>query len=256
MSAKFVALSGPLEGKEYGINGGFSLGRGSQNKLRIHDTSLSRLHCAVLAGGPPFVLQDLGSKNGTFVNGVPIGEHTLKDGDQVKAGLSVFVFLEDAPETSTTGGGVDLTLETIRAESTILLSRKDAVYLDPANLLELLLDREQAFVDLKTLLRIGSAIPHIRDLDALVEELLALIFQVIPAERGAILLREETARPGLTDESLNSKSNGQPDEQPTAASEAAGELELAFYRSRSPDPGRFRYRAQRYARCCKMVRPF
>ena len=191
MRARIVALAGPLEGNDYSLEEGLSIGRGTNNALFVRDTSLSRQHCAILPGGPPFVLRDLGSKNGTFVNGVPIAERALEDGDRIKAGLSIFIFLEDKPELTPSSGV--LGKETIKSGSTVVLPQHDALYLEPATVVEKLPYRDRALGDLKTLLLIGAAIPSIRDVKALQEELLTRIFDAIPADRGTVLLTDESS---------------------------------------------------------------
>ena len=125
------------------------------------------------------------------MNGVPIAERALEDGDRIKAGLSIFIFLEDKPELTPSSGV--LRKETIKSGSTVVLPQHDALYLEPATVVEKPPYRDRALGDLKTLLLIGAAIPSIRDVKALQEELLTRIFDAIPADRGTVLLTDESS---------------------------------------------------------------
>lgn len=54
--------------------------------VQLGDASVSRYHAEVRARGDGFVVVDLGSTNGTRVNGVRVGERELRDGDEVRFG--------------------------------------------------------------------------------------------------------------------------------------------------------------------------
>src|ERR1051325_9735356 len=92
MSARLIAISGPLEGGTFPIDGELSIGRDRQNTLAIEDRVLSRRHCAIQDSDGKCSLRDLGSSNGTYVNGLPVTQRMLIDGDQITAGQSLFVF--------------------------------------------------------------------------------------------------------------------------------------------------------------------
>jgi transcriptional regulator with GAF, ATPase, and Fis domain len=55
---------------------------------------MSRRHCEVETGDGAFILRDLGSSNGTFVNGIPVRERALQHGDRIRIGDSVLLFLD------------------------------------------------------------------------------------------------------------------------------------------------------------------
>ncbi|MFQ5936273.1 MAG: GGDEF domain-containing protein [Acidiferrobacterales bacterium] len=70
------------------------IGRGLDADLRLEDEGVSRRHAQIVASedGDP-ILEDLGSANGTFVNGAQIEKHTLKDGDKIQVGsVSILKF--------------------------------------------------------------------------------------------------------------------------------------------------------------------
>jgi pSer/pThr/pTyr-binding forkhead associated (FHA) protein len=67
-----------------------SVGRGDHNTLTIHDASVSQSHCEILVYGTEVIVRDLGSSNGTFVNGVRLDnqqQRPLHNGQTVKFGF-------------------------------------------------------------------------------------------------------------------------------------------------------------------------
>jgi len=67
------------------------LGRRQDAHLRIPTNDVSRQHCAILMERDKLVAKDLGSSNGTFVNGKRIAESELKAGDRLRVGPVVFL---------------------------------------------------------------------------------------------------------------------------------------------------------------------
>jgi pSer/pThr/pTyr-binding forkhead associated (FHA) protein len=94
----FLFRNGPHSGKRLTIsNNPFLIGRSETCDLRIDSAQVSRLHCE-LRHEPcgTFVVCDLGSRNGTFVNGQRIDSAvTLTDGDQIRVGNVELEYLAD-----------------------------------------------------------------------------------------------------------------------------------------------------------------
>ncbi len=67
------------------------IGRGTDVDLRVDDAGVSRNHVEVLLGRE-VLLRDLGSTNGTYVNGVQAGEAVLRDGDLIRLGGTAITF--------------------------------------------------------------------------------------------------------------------------------------------------------------------
>ncbi|WP_249523864.1 FHA domain-containing protein, partial [Modestobacter marinus] len=71
------------------------LGRGTEADVRLPDTGVSRKHADVQLVGSAVVVEDLGSTNGTLVNGRRVGRQELADGDVLRIGHSVLVYRQD-----------------------------------------------------------------------------------------------------------------------------------------------------------------
>jgi len=69
-----------------------NMGRDSSNEIVIDDPKSSRQHAKIKLEGDNFVIYDLASSNGTFVNGEKITSVKLNDGDEIKIGDTVFAF--------------------------------------------------------------------------------------------------------------------------------------------------------------------
>jgi adenylate cyclase len=69
-----------------------TLGRHPSNTLRLVDREVSKEHATIERVGRDFVLRDLGSSNGTFVNGKRVTELRLRDGDEISLGTSRLTF--------------------------------------------------------------------------------------------------------------------------------------------------------------------
>lgn len=84
-----LMVEGPWPGKRFFIEDPlFLVGRDAQCDLVISDRQVSRRHAVVSQEDDQYVLKDLGSKNGTFVNGQELaGPYALQDGDEIQIAL-------------------------------------------------------------------------------------------------------------------------------------------------------------------------
>lgn len=89
---KLVVLAGAKQGTEIPLKKEkFVIGRASDCTLRAGSEAISRHHCAILRGEGGLTVRDLGSRNGTYVNGEKIDAETgLKSGDTVRVGTLEF----------------------------------------------------------------------------------------------------------------------------------------------------------------------
>lgn len=80
-SVYFLGSHIPLE-----QNASYTIGRGSACEIQLPDISVSREHARIEGAGEEFVLEDLGSTNGTYVNGEQVQRRTLRSGDKLRVG--------------------------------------------------------------------------------------------------------------------------------------------------------------------------
>jgi len=191
MIPRLIAISGSLKGTTFAIDQDeVSIGRDLSNSFSLNDPSVSRRHCLIRrnCSTNSFHIFDLESYNGTFVNGVPVAEQPLIHGDQVALGDIRFIFLthEDTVTTTTRLQDGDLI-----SRSTIRLERDQAFYLRPEIAVPELSADSRAILERNALLKITTTMNSIRERNELQRRLLELTLEVMPAERGAILLADE-----------------------------------------------------------------
>jgi pSer/pThr/pTyr-binding forkhead associated (FHA) protein len=92
--AVIVTLAGATAGNEYALEEArMVIGRGPGVLLEFDDSTMSREHAAFEVAEEGMRLRDLGSTNGTLVNGAPILQATLKHGDRIELGDHKFQYL-------------------------------------------------------------------------------------------------------------------------------------------------------------------
>lgn len=93
---QLIMRSGPTPGAAFALEGDqMTIGRDSTNEITINDAEVSRRHARLTFQGGKYVLEDLGSTNGTFVNGQRLaGPRVLKAGEVVSFGEQIVLVFE------------------------------------------------------------------------------------------------------------------------------------------------------------------
>lgn len=99
--AKLVCTAGPMSGEEFALSGDeVVVGRAADNAVSIPDTSVSRKHVLLRRVPSGWAASDMGSGNGTLVNGEPIVEETvLRSGDLISIGDTELSFVDEEQGT-------------------------------------------------------------------------------------------------------------------------------------------------------------
>ena len=191
MHPRLLAVAGSLKDSTIPLpDGEVTLGRDPTNTVPVVDPSVSRKHCLLRREEDGrYQILDLDSRNGTVVNGLAVREQWLRHGDEIAIGDAVFLFLVEDAERATPASRVEFE-DNHPATETKLLYPKEVVYLQPDRLLSELPAGSQVARNLGALLKISRVVHAIRDLEELQAQLLDLIFEVVPASRGAILLAD------------------------------------------------------------------
>jgi diguanylate cyclase (GGDEF)-like protein len=99
--AQLVVLAGTNVGEMYNLQGTLVLGRGRDADIRIQGDGISRAHARIHVGSGTVEIEDLGSTNGSFVNGERVSRCPLQDGDKLQLGSSTilkFTYQDDIEE--------------------------------------------------------------------------------------------------------------------------------------------------------------
>jgi len=188
---RLLVIAGPAKESTIPLpEGEATLGRDPANAVALADASVSRKHCLLRREEDGrFQIKDLDSRNGTLVNGRAVKEQWLRHGDEIATGDSVFLFLLEEPDQAVPASCVEFDDNDSAAE-TKLIHPREVIYLQPDRLQRELPATSQVARNLSALLKISRAVHAIRDLEELQAQLLDLIFEAVPAGRGAILLAE------------------------------------------------------------------
>jgi pSer/pThr/pTyr-binding forkhead associated (FHA) protein len=91
MIPRLLAIDGPLMGRTFYLDGPVvSIGRLASNDICLEDPFVSRHHCVIRAEGEQFMIEDLNSANGTYVNGERVSACALAEGAIIRVGTSRF----------------------------------------------------------------------------------------------------------------------------------------------------------------------
>ena len=169
------------------------LGRDSSNAVQLHDTEISRRHAEVTQSGGVYTLADLGSSNGTFVNGQRIDQHELQSGDHVQVGRTLMLFTQVADESQKDlSGSIHIAPDTDGEEQSHIVH--SITHEESGRIFETEDDLQQdtwlarARSNLQVMYRTALAVSHTLDIDQLLHRIMELIFEWVEADRGCILL--------------------------------------------------------------------
>lgn len=175
MKPRLAAIAGKLKGSIFQLDeDSVVIGRETSAGLCLPDSSVSRRHSQIEQEDQQITITDLQSLNGTFVNDVPVKRRVLEHGDRIRIGDTQFLFLVQEGEVHSAASRVVLDDGRSASGATVQIKLNDALYLMAR--------------DLSALLKVSTTINAIRGLEELQKRLLELLFEVVPADRGAILL--------------------------------------------------------------------
>jgi signal transduction histidine kinase/pSer/pThr/pTyr-binding forkhead associated (FHA) protein len=214
--ASLFVIQGADQGKRFELTTSpISLGRDNTNPIRLHDTEVSRRHAEVRRSDEAYRVVDLGSANGTYVNGQAVDQSPLRSGDRLQLGQTVMLFSEAQAGSSDreVASRVNMLAPASPDDRSAILKTVPAgegsrVLQAPDIAAGWLKDR---LTNLKVMYQATQAISHVLDTDALLPQILEMVFESIGADRGAILLKDENG--GLVPKAVRWRGEPDPDEK-------------------------------------------
>ena len=178
------------------------LGRDASNAIQVHDTEVSRRHAEIRRTNKVYTLVDLGSSNGTYVNGKRIEQHVLASGDEVQLGGTQLLYTAAADDSS---GNLAEKIDVItRNQPGLDRSRivRSMSQEKGSDVLESVLGGADSAAagsagsrvlarsggNLQVMYRTALAISHTLDIDQLLDRIMHLIFEWVEADRGCVML--------------------------------------------------------------------
>lgn len=195
---KLLIKTGEEKGKSYPIRDSVVLiGRDSSNTITLPDKKVSRKHASISPQGSEFLIEDLGSANGTMVNNRPVRQQILKPGDEVRMGSTLLEFAirtdeegpsEDLKDDSpmvlpasdrdpAKGSTVQLTLRPRELESLVALPDQA----EPSIL-------QKAYLRLAVMCRLINDLVTMTDLGELMDRTAEMALEIIKADRALLML--------------------------------------------------------------------
>jgi adenylate cyclase len=202
--------------------GEVTVGRSNENDITFYDPKVSRNHAKIIKKGESFVLTDLGSFNGTMVNDEIVTSTVLKHNDEIKIGSSRLLFLTQKKETVSPLDKIEFTKEGDYGDwhqQTIKINPKECTQIDSHTLLlssrlkkskkepglplfphktlpkgEVLSEAsrlEKMNKVLYVLYEISRNMNIIPDFQELLKKIMDLVFEVIDADFGFLILIDE-----------------------------------------------------------------
>jgi adenylate cyclase len=181
--------------------GEVTIGRSPECQIVLKDFGISRQHARIMVDEDGVRIADLKSKNGTSVNGVPVEVAPLKDGDKILLGKFELTFTkslegkvvldEDKPLSEEAGTIIRSVgeLSKLLTGSGAVAPEKDARK-GPAPVVDLQ-EIEKSNRILKVLTRVAETLIAVRPVEEVLDQVVGIVFDHIPADRGFLMLQEE-----------------------------------------------------------------
>jgi adenylate cyclase len=175
------------------------IGRSPDCQIVLKDFGISRTHAKLTADEEGVRIADLKSKNGTQVNGVPVVEAHLKDGDRILLGkfqltfsktLEGKVILDEAKPLSEEAGTI---IRSVGELSKLLSDTGQAAALAEKKAAPdaHVQDVEKANRILKVLTKVAETLIAVRPVEEVLQQVMDIVFDHVPADRGFLMLSED-----------------------------------------------------------------
>ena len=178
---KLRVIEGKSDPEELAFTQTVKIGRTEENDLIVFDETASRQHARIEPRDDQFILLDLGAANQTYVNGHPVADHRLHNGDEITIGATRLRFIAGR-DTATV-----LRDDAIEVESSIPTDD-----FDPTSGA----DSDRLLSRLQLIYRANTALAEEIEVDRLLARVLAELAPALPLDRAAIVPCGDRAAPG------------------------------------------------------------
>jgi two-component system, NtrC family, sensor kinase len=184
-----LVLQGPDKGRRFELPDAPTMVGRDSRQLPLTDNTVSRRHFELHQEEDEWVLHDLGSSNGTYVNGGRVVQKkTLKLGDQIRLGRTILVFGAQPGVTRVGGGNVSLAGQEAGMDSSIMHTVQSS---DDSMVLAVPEPAAAAMTNLKLLYQLNAALGSAFDIDQILDVVMDLVFEYLKADRGILMLVDE-----------------------------------------------------------------
>ena len=197
MPSLFV-IQGRNRGSRYDLTnheGAMCIGREAGNFVQLDDNEVSRRHAEIRRIGETFVVGDLKSSNGTWLNSRKIERAELSSGDQIQVGRTILVYARDGVDVPA-AGLVDIVPASNAADGSRIVRTAHEVDIGGNPLPDDTQNRwlARARSNLQVMYRTALAVSHTLDIDELLGRILQLVFEWVEADRGCIMLLDPESK--------------------------------------------------------------
>ena len=216
MASLFV-IQGADQGKRFEFKSGpMALGRDNSNPIRLHDTEVSRRHAELRLDRRVIGSSTWARPTGRSSTDKPVDQTAFNSGDRVQLGQTVMLFHEGTePARRDLTARVDMLAKSSPDDRSAILR---SIPSDEGSRVCKAPDAaggwlRERLMNLSVMYRATQAISNVLDIDALSPQILELVFESIGADRGAILLKDETGQ--LVPKAVRWRAAAEPDERMT-----------------------------------------
>jgi two-component system NtrC family sensor kinase len=170
-----------------------TVGREPGNTIQLHDTEISRRHAELRLIDGRYMLVDLNSSNGTYLNGRRVEMSELTNGDQLQVGASVLLFT-GAPDETTGAAAREVDIVPGRVEEDHSRILRSMTQEEGSRIFDLALDVPgspwvaRVRANLQVMYRTALAVSQTLDIEQLLARIMELIFEWVEPDRGCIML--------------------------------------------------------------------
>lgn len=194
--ASLTVIKGPDRGRRFELDDKVpTIGRDAKNSIRLHDSEISRQHAELRQADNGFIVRDLNSSNGTYLNGERIEYGAVKTGDRIRVGRTEMIFTADsAPMNANVdlAGKINMVTRRETVESSAII--RSIKHTEGSQLLRYSDSADSEwlrhnFANLNIIYETSHAITRISDIDELLDHIMNLVFTTIRADRGCVMLK-------------------------------------------------------------------